>query len=181
MRPKTTNLPFVVWVSQRAGTKQDVRVQVAHSAKVIPSQMGVYSARPFAHLEGPGLSPSDAKLLEDWIGKSRAVLVDFWNADIECTEDLINKIQAVWLTESFHLDRYGWAPASARAGFEPASTQRTDVRRQLAGSSPATTEEKPAAPTCGTASNAAALTYRRAASNSGPVTASFAQPLASRK
>jgi hypothetical protein len=95
LRPKTTNLPFVVWVSQRSGAKHDVRVKVAHSAKVIPSQMGVYSVRPFAHLEGPGLSPSEEKLLANWVEKNKAVLVDFWNADIEYTEDLIDKIQAV--------------------------------------------------------------------------------------
>jgi len=95
LRPKTTNLPFVVWVSQRAGAKHDVRVKVAHSAKVIPSQMGVYSVRPFAYVEGPRLSPGEARLLEDWIDKNRAVLVDFWNADIEYTEDLIDRIQAV--------------------------------------------------------------------------------------
>jgi hypothetical protein len=107
LRPRTRNLPFVVWVSQRSGANHDMRVQVAHSAKVIPSQMGVYSVRPFAHVEGPGLTPGEARLLEDWIAKNRAVLVDFWNADIEYTEDLIDKIQAVWLTESLPLDRHG--------------------------------------------------------------------------
>jgi len=95
LRPRTTNLPFVVWVSQRAGAEHDVRVKVAHSAKVIPSQMGVYSVRPFAHVEGPGLSADETRLLKDWIDKNLAVLVDFWNADIEYTEDLIDKIQPV--------------------------------------------------------------------------------------
>jgi len=95
LRPKTTNSPFVVWVSQRAGAKHDIRVTVAHSAKVIPSQMGVYSVRPFAHVQGPGLSPGEARLLENWSEKNRAVLVDFWNADIEYTEDLIDRIKAI--------------------------------------------------------------------------------------
>ena len=95
LRPKTTNLPFVVWVSQKAGARHDVRVKVAHSAKVIASQMGVYSVRPFAHVEGPPLSPVDEKRLEDWITKNQSVLVAFWNADIEYTEDLIEQIQPV--------------------------------------------------------------------------------------
>jgi hypothetical protein len=95
LRPETTNLPFVVWVSQRAGAWHDVRVQVAHSVKVIASQMGVWSVRPFAHVEGPGLDPAEEKLSRDWIQKNQVVLVDFWNADIEYTEDLIEKIQAI--------------------------------------------------------------------------------------
>jgi hypothetical protein len=95
LRPKTTNLPFVVWVSQRAGARHDVRVKVASAARVDPAHMGVYSVRPFAHVSGPRLSADDEKRLADWVGKNRAVLVDFWNADIEYTEDLIDKIQAV--------------------------------------------------------------------------------------
>ena len=82
LRPRTTNLPFVVWVSQRAGARHDVRVTVAPSAKVDPSL-------------GPRLSANEEKLLADWVGKNRAVLVGFWNADIEYTEDLIEKIQPV--------------------------------------------------------------------------------------
>ncbi len=88
-------MPFVVWVSQRAGARQDVRVKVAQSAKVDPSHMGVYAVRPFAHVSGPRLSANEEKLLADWIGKNRTVLVDFWNADIEYTEDLLERIQAI--------------------------------------------------------------------------------------
>ena len=95
LRPRTTNLPFVVWVSQRGGARHDVRVTVAQSARVDPFHMGVYSVRPFAHVSGPRLDANDETLLADWVAKNRAVLVDFWNADIEYTEDLIEKIQAI--------------------------------------------------------------------------------------
>jgi hypothetical protein len=91
-QPKTTNLPFVVWVSQKAGARHDVRVKVAHSAKVIPSQMSVYSVRPFAHIEGPGLNSGDERLLEAWLTKNADALIDFWDGNIEYTEDLIEKI-----------------------------------------------------------------------------------------
>ena len=93
LRPRTTNLPFVVWVSQRPGARRDICVKVAQSAKVDPSHTGVYSVRPFAHVSGPSLNANDEKLLADRIGKNRAVLVDFWNADIKYTEDLIEKIR----------------------------------------------------------------------------------------
>jgi hypothetical protein len=94
LRPKTTGLPFVVWVSQKAGAPHDIRVKVARTAKVIPSQMSVYGVRPFAHLEGPGLSPGDEKLLANWLATNQGVLVAFWDGDIEYTEDLIEKIVA---------------------------------------------------------------------------------------
>jgi hypothetical protein len=93
LRPKTTNLPFVVWVSQKAGGRHDVRVKVAQTAKVIPSQMGVYAVRPFAHIAGPRLSETDERLLEAWIAANADVLVGVWDGDIEYTEDLIERIK----------------------------------------------------------------------------------------
>jgi hypothetical protein len=92
LRPRTTGLPFVVWVSQKDNIQHDVRVKVAQSAKIIPSQMGVYSVRPFAFVEGQRLNSNDEKLLEDWVGKNTGVLIGFWDADIPYTEDLIEKI-----------------------------------------------------------------------------------------
>jgi hypothetical protein len=100
LRPKTTNLPFVVWVSRKVGARGNARVKVAHSAKVIPSHMGVYAVRPFTHIEGPvthiegpGLSSGDEKLLEVWLTKNVDTLIDFWDGNIEYTEDLIEKIR----------------------------------------------------------------------------------------
>jgi hypothetical protein len=92
LRQKTTNLPFVVWVSQKDNLQHDIRVKVAQSAKVIASQLGSYSVRPFAHVGGPRLNSGDEKLLEAWISKNLDVLIAFWNADIEYTEDMIEKI-----------------------------------------------------------------------------------------
>jgi hypothetical protein len=82
----------VVWVSQKDGAQHDVRVKVAQSAKVIPSQMGVYSVRPFAFVEGQRLNPTNEKLLEAWVSKNAGALIAFWDADIEYTEDLLEKL-----------------------------------------------------------------------------------------
>jgi len=92
LRRQTTNLPFVVWVSQKDNLQHDIRVKVAQSPKVISSQLGSYSVRPFAHVAGPQLSPGDERLLEVWIHKNIDVLIEFWNADIEYTEDMIERI-----------------------------------------------------------------------------------------
>jgi hypothetical protein len=90
--PKATGLPFVVWVSQKAGAPHDIRVKVAQTVKVSPSQMSVYGVRPFTHLDGPGLGSGDEKLLANWLVRNQAVLVAFWDGDIEFTEDLTEKI-----------------------------------------------------------------------------------------
>lgn len=92
LRPRTTGLTFVVWVSQKDNIQHDIRVKVAQSAKVISSQMGVYAVRPFRFESGYRLNASDERLLEDWISKNRDTLVAFWDGDIEYTEDMIEKI-----------------------------------------------------------------------------------------
>ena len=95
LRPKTTGLPFVVWVSQRDNIQHDLRVKVAHSARVIPSQMGVYTVRPFGYVSGHRLSAAEERLLENWISKNQNVLIAFWDAGIEYTEDMIEQITRV--------------------------------------------------------------------------------------
>jgi hypothetical protein len=93
LRQKTTGLPFVVWVSQRAGARHDARVMVAYNARTLPALMGTYAIRPFAFVAGQQLHRVDEKLLEEWIEKNRDALIGFWDADIEFTEDLIDQLQ----------------------------------------------------------------------------------------
>jgi hypothetical protein len=95
LRPSTTGLPFVVWVSQRDGAKHDVRLKVGYNARLFPSQMGVYAVRPFGFVGGQQLHPSDERSLEAWIDKNASVLLAFWDADIEYTEDLIDQIKKI--------------------------------------------------------------------------------------
>jgi len=95
LRPSKTKLPFVVWVSQKGGARHDVRVKVAQSPKVIPSQMGTYSVRPFAFVGGQRLSASDERLLEDWVNKNLGVLIAWWDGDIEYTDEMLEKIAPV--------------------------------------------------------------------------------------
>ncbi len=60
--------------------------------------MGVYAVRPFAFVAGQQLLTKDELLPETWISNNADVLVGYWNADIEYTEDLSDKIQPVWHT-----------------------------------------------------------------------------------
>jgi hypothetical protein len=46
LRPERTGLPFVVFISQRAGANHAVRVKVSQGARVHPHNMGVYAVKP---------------------------------------------------------------------------------------------------------------------------------------
>ena len=92
LRPERTGLPFVVFISQKAGARPDVRVKVARGPKVQASQMGVYALRPFRFEGGMQLSSSEERQLESWISKNLQVLVEYWDGDILYTEDALDRL-----------------------------------------------------------------------------------------
>jgi hypothetical protein len=89
LRPERTGLPFVVFISQRGGARHDVRVKVAPSAKVRPAEMVTVAVRPRVRIIRGRLDPEDLARLAEWIELNRAVLVDYWNGEIEYTENAI--------------------------------------------------------------------------------------------
>lgn len=96
LRPEGTGLPFVVWISQRAGARHDVRVKVAHSPKLKdPSDLGTYAVRRFRHVDGPRLSSGEEDLLRNWVEINREALLDFWHAKIEYTEDVLKLLKRI--------------------------------------------------------------------------------------
>jgi hypothetical protein len=96
LRPDTMGLLFVVWISQCAGARHDVRVKVAHCPRLkSPSDLGTYAVRPFRHVEGPALSSADEDLLRRWVELNRQVLIDFWDGRIEYTEDVLRVLKPV--------------------------------------------------------------------------------------
>jgi hypothetical protein len=95
LRPQKTGLPFVVFVSQRDDAQHDVRVKVSHGPKVFAHQMSTYGVRPFSFVAGQRLLTKEERLLEDWIKKNEQTLIDYWNGDIEYTEEMLDKIVPV--------------------------------------------------------------------------------------
>ena len=95
LRQRTTGLPFTVFISQKDNYRHDLRVKVSPGPRVQEDQMGSYSVRPFVHRSGPALSTQDEKLLEKWIAANRQVLEQFWDGDIEYTEDAIERIVSI--------------------------------------------------------------------------------------
>lgn len=84
LSPKRTGLPFVVWISSKAGAPHDVRVKVSKGPKVHPSEWISVSVRPHVRVIGAGeMGTHDLKLLRKWIELNREVIVKYWDGEIE--------------------------------------------------------------------------------------------------
>ncbi|HEY8874477.1 MAG TPA: hypothetical protein VIM52_15695 [Stellaceae bacterium] len=95
LRPERTGLPFVVFVSQKGGARHDVRVKVAHGAKVRPSDMVTVAIRPSVRVIRGKLDPSDLTQLSRWIDLNQEVLIKYWEGVIEYTEDALTALRPV--------------------------------------------------------------------------------------
>ena len=95
LRPERTGLPFVVFISQKGGARHDVRVKVAHGAKVRPSDMVTVAIRPSIRVVRGRLDPSDLAQLSRWIELNQEILVKYWDGVIEYTEDAIGALQPI--------------------------------------------------------------------------------------
>lgn len=90
LAPNRTGLPFVVWISPRAGAPHDVRVKVSRSPKVHSSELISVALRPDVHVIGPGkLSGHELRLLRKWVELNWDTILKYWDGDIEYTEDAI--------------------------------------------------------------------------------------------
>jgi len=92
--PKHTGLPFVVWISYRGGARHDVRVKVSRNAKALPGEMASVAIRPQVEIVEGEMSGRDFLLLREWIEKNRAVLVSYWEGDID-TQDALEALAKV--------------------------------------------------------------------------------------
>jgi len=93
LRPERTGLPFVVFISQKGGARHDVRVKIARGAKVRASEMITVAVRPNVRVMRGALDPDDLARLAEWIELNRDVLVDYWNGNIEYTEDALSALK----------------------------------------------------------------------------------------
>jgi hypothetical protein len=94
LSPKRTGLPFVVWISPKAGAPHDVRVKISKGPKVHPSELISVGLRPDVHLVGSGkMTAHDLDLLRKWIALNRDVIVKYWDGEIEYTEDAIAQLK----------------------------------------------------------------------------------------
>jgi hypothetical protein len=95
LRPERTGLPFVVFVSQRGGARHDVRIKLARAARVRSSEVLTVAVRPEPRVIRGNIGASEFDLVRRWIESNRDVLVDYWNGDIEYTEDALAALKPV--------------------------------------------------------------------------------------
>jgi hypothetical protein len=94
--PKRTGLPFVVWISPKAGAPHDVRVKVSKGPKVHSSELVSVAIRPDVHVVSGGkMTAHDLALLKKWVELNHDVIVKYWDGDIEYTEDAIAALKAI--------------------------------------------------------------------------------------
>ena len=95
LRPERTGLPFVVFISQKGVARHDVRIKLARAAKVRPSEMITVAVRPVSRVIRGRINARELELVRRWIGLNETVLVDYWNGDIEYTEDALAAIKSI--------------------------------------------------------------------------------------
>jgi len=96
LSPKRTGLPFVVWISPKAGAHHDVRVKVSKGPKVTPAELISVAIRPDVHVVGSGdIDAHDLTLLKKWLALNQDVIIKYWDGEIEYTEDAIAALRPV--------------------------------------------------------------------------------------
>jgi hypothetical protein len=95
VRPERTGLPFVVFISQKGGARHDVRIKLARGAKVRASEMITVAVRPMPRVIQGKMNSHELDLVQRWIELNMQVLVDYWNGDIEYTEDALRSIKPI--------------------------------------------------------------------------------------
>ena len=95
LRPERTGLPFVVFISQKGGARHDVRIKLARTAKVRPSEMLTVAVRPAPRLIRGDMNSREFDLVCKWIQLNQAVLIDYWDSTIEYTEDVLAALKPI--------------------------------------------------------------------------------------
>jgi len=96
LSPKRTGLPFVVWISPKAGAPHDVRVKISKGPKVNPTELISVAIRPDVHVVGSGnVDAHDLALLKKWLALNQEVIIKYWDGEIEYTEDAIAALKPV--------------------------------------------------------------------------------------
>jgi hypothetical protein len=94
--PKRTGLPFVVWISPKAGAQHDVRVKVSEGPKVHSADLVSVAIRPEIRVvSGSKMTAHDLALLKKWVELNYDVIIKYWDGDIEYTEDAIAALKAI--------------------------------------------------------------------------------------
>jgi hypothetical protein len=96
LSPKRTGLPFVVWISPKAGAQHGVRVKVSKGPKAHPEELISVALRPDVHVVGGrSMTAHNLALLKKWVELNQDVIVKYWDGEIEYTEDAIAALKPI--------------------------------------------------------------------------------------
>lgn len=93
LRPETTGLPFIVWISPGLNAQHDIRVKVSLNPRPGPDMTSVALRPNLSVTDGPALSPENFRLLEVWVKLNFETLLAFWEGQIEYIEDVLTRLQ----------------------------------------------------------------------------------------
>ncbi len=95
LSPKRTGLPFVVWISPKAGAPPDDRVKVSPGPAVLRSDLVSVAIRPDVRVVGGKMTGTDLALLQKWVELNRDVIIKYWEGEIEYTEDAFAALRPI--------------------------------------------------------------------------------------
>jgi hypothetical protein len=94
LRERTTGLPFVVFVSQKGNAQHPCRVKISKEPQTSRFFASVSVNEP-VELKDGHMRSEDIELLTKWIRLNQDVLLQYWDGDIQYTEDMLEKIKKV--------------------------------------------------------------------------------------
>ena len=77
LRPKTTGLPFTVYISERGNAWHAPRVKVCPAPHARREPMSSYAIRPFRHVAGPRLDKAGEEQLARWVALNAEALLGY--------------------------------------------------------------------------------------------------------
>ena len=94
LRPADTDLPMVVWVSERGNAPRDARVKVCriHGERMQFDNTASVAVRPQPHVAAGDLPPADLAVVGAWISLNEQVILDYWEGRI-FTVELLERLQ----------------------------------------------------------------------------------------
>ena len=94
LRPDSTGLPFVVFISQRGNARHGPRVKVSPLPRYNPTEAQTVTLERPPRVLGT-ISQPELTLLSKCIELNRQTLEDYWDGTIEYTEDMLRQIKRI--------------------------------------------------------------------------------------
>lgn len=96
LSPRQTGLPFVVWISPKAGARHDVRVKISPGPRAKLGDFITVTVRPEVREVGRSqLTAAQLEQIRCWVELNRDVLVQFWEGGIAYTEDVLAQLKPI--------------------------------------------------------------------------------------